>query len=766
MGLTHRSQRRAVSLLLAAALPLAVAPAATASDVRAGAVLLASRPTITSPTPVAVIVLGSWFTHTYTADGDPAPTWSVTSGSLPRGLSLDPVTGVLSGVPQASLLSVSSFTVTARNASGSAGQAALVTTVLSGGGGGSGGGGTGGGGTGGGGTGGGGSGGGGTSTPATAPAITSAPPVGAVVGAPYRHQFSATGSPAPTWTADQLPPGLTLDAGTGLLSGTPVGVGATVFTVTATNPAGSAGQLATLAFVAAASPPRITSAAPPPADVGEPYAFAATASGVPTPTWSVPGGLPAGLRLDPASGVITGTPTAAGSSTVTLVATNSAGSDRVSSTMVVTAPGTPPVVEPRQTLTGTQGVAVNLPLVSSGTPRWSVVAGRLPSGVTLDVANGVVAGVPTSPGSGEATLRATSPAGSSDTVLTWVIDPAPVASAPVGGGVDRYHGPDRVQTSVAVSGRLFRDTGSVRAAVLSTSERYADALAGGRLASAVGGPLLLTPAGGLSPAVAEELRRVLGPGATVYVLGGPGTLSPAVVDQVRALPGAPAVERLAGDDRYATAVAVAEKILRLSGRPTSTTGGTATPVYLVNGQNYPDGLAVSALAARTRGLVLLTADDRLPASTAAFLGAHDPAGSATVPVGGRAVTAAGNLPGAAGRTAVGNGITGADRYDTAQLVAVQFTVPGGAPLGAVGLATGENWPDALVGAAAMGALGSPLLLTPREQLHPRSQAALAALNRSTPIPVGLVFGGPNSVSDSTVDQFRSMVPGVGGAVRR
>lgn len=88
--------------------------------------------------------------------------------------------------------------------------------------------------------------------------------------------------------------------------------------------------------------PHITSAAPTSATVGTSYAFTVTATGTPAPTYAVTAGaLPAGLTLDAGTGTITGMPTAAGSSTFTVTASNGTAPDSAATYVIATQPATP-----------------------------------------------------------------------------------------------------------------------------------------------------------------------------------------------------------------------------------------------------------------------------------------------------------------------------------------------------------------------------------------------------------------------------------------
>lgn len=143
--------------------------------------------------------------------------------------------------------------------------------------------------------------------------IADSPPATATVGTAFSYSFTATGTPSPTFSAASLPGGLTLTAA-GVLSGVPTQSGAFTFTVAADN---GVGQPATVTrTIDVAGPGTISWDAPPPATVGVPYSFAIKYTGYPAPIFTTSEVLPPGLTLS-AEGVVSGTPTAAGSRVVT-----------------------------------------------------------------------------------------------------------------------------------------------------------------------------------------------------------------------------------------------------------------------------------------------------------------------------------------------------------------------------------------------------------------------------------------------------------------
>src|SRR5262249_31685061 len=141
-----------------------------------------------------------------------------------------------------------------------------------------------------------------------------------------------------TLAGGSLPPGMTLDPG-GSIQGTATQLGTFTFTVQVADAAQSAGQKQLSLIVVL--PLQISTGSLPASGAGASYSQTLGASGGPPPyTWAVESGsLPAGLALDGATGAISGTPTAAGSSTFGILLTDK-GSQQVhkSLTISVTSP--------------------------------------------------------------------------------------------------------------------------------------------------------------------------------------------------------------------------------------------------------------------------------------------------------------------------------------------------------------------------------------------------------------------------------------------
>lgn len=176
----------------------------------------------------------------------------------------------------------------------------------------------------------------------------------------------------------------------------------------------------------------------------------------------------------------------------------------------------------------------------------------------------------------------------------------------LGVAVRRVPGETRFDTAALLAREVA--AGTVEEVVLASGGAFPDALSVAPLAAAEGLPILLSATSGMVGDTAEALAA-LEP-ERVLVVGGEAAISREVAARV------PGARRLAGAERYATSLEVAEEFLRR--------GADLGVVYVATGLDFPDALAAGPVAARTGGPVLLVDGEepsRSPASLA-FLRAH------------------------------------------------------------------------------------------------------------------------------------------------
>jgi hypothetical protein len=342
----------------------------------------------TSSLPVAVA--GVAYSQTLAASGGTPPfQWTLTSGSLPNGITLS-TGGSLSGTPPAA--GDPTFSVQVMDSNGATASQSLTLTV---------------------------------DPPVT---ITTVSLPAGTVGQAYSQTLSASGgSGSYTWTLapGMLPAGLTLSSG-GVISGTPSAAAVSNFTVKAV----SSGSSATEPLSITINPvPAVTTASLPNGTVGTAYQQTLAASGGTLPyTWAVSAGaLPANLSLS-AAGSIAGTPSAAGTSSFTVQVTDSVGAKATKALSIVIAP-VPLTVTTSSLPGGTVGTAYQQTLAASGGTggySWTVTVGALPAVLSLSAA-GNITGTPSAAGTSNFTVQVTDSSGAKATkALSIVIAPAPL----------------------------------------------------------------------------------------------------------------------------------------------------------------------------------------------------------------------------------------------------------------------------------------------------------------------------------------------------
>ena len=245
-------------------------------------------PVITS-SGTASGTIGSAFSYEITATNSPS---NFGASGLPAGLTVNTTSGLISGTPTGA----GSFNVmlSATNSMGT-GSAPLSLTVAM-----------------------------------AVPAITSSGTASGTVGSGFSYQITATNSPT-SFGAMGLPTGLAVNTASGLISGIPTTAGTSSVTVSASNSGGTGSGPLTLTVTAVA--PVITSSGTASGTVGTVFSYQITASNSPTSFGAT--GLPTGLTVNATSGLISGTPTGAATSNVTVSATNSGGTGSAPLTLTV-----------------------------------------------------------------------------------------------------------------------------------------------------------------------------------------------------------------------------------------------------------------------------------------------------------------------------------------------------------------------------------------------------------------------------------------------
>ena len=344
---------------------------------------IAGSPLTISTAAVPPASVGAAYSIALTATGGAASyTWTV-SGTLPPGLTMSSA-GVISGTPTEA--GTFTFTAQAADASNHTGTKAFSIIVA-------------------------------------APLIsisTASPLPRGVAGQSYRQMFMATsGTPPFRWAAGQgLPAGLTLDAATGAVTGTPTVSGTFTFTIHVTD-SREASATRTFELTIDAPPLTITTISPLfSATVGSAYAQTLSASGGVAPyRWTITSGDAAGLTLDSASGVLQGTPRTAGTVSLTVQLTDGAGSAVSRTFSIVVNPPTLTVPTPSTLPNGSAGASYvqSFSVVGGTAPyTWSLVSGSVP-GLTFDPVAATLSGTSAVAGTFTFSLSVRDVAGASTT---------------------------------------------------------------------------------------------------------------------------------------------------------------------------------------------------------------------------------------------------------------------------------------------------------------------------------------------------------------
>jgi len=190
----------------------------------------------------------------------------------------------------------------------------------------------------------------------------------------------------------------------------------------------------------------------------------------------------------------------------------------------------------------------------------------------------------------------------------------------------RLGGADRYSTSSLVAEEIDDlVTGGASTVIVANGEDFPDALSAAPLTEAGDAPVLLVQADSIPRSVADRMNRLTSSVDDVIVVGGTAAISAEVYAEIEDIFDDADVVRVAGDNRYATAAAVADEV------------GYGDAVAIVSGQNWADAVTIGGWASDNAIPILLANADGVPTETSeALTTALDEGVTRAIIVGGSA----------------------------------------------------------------------------------------------------------------------------------
>lgn len=288
----------------------------------------------------------------------------------------------------------------------------------------------------------------------------------------------------------------------------------------------------------------------------------------------------------------------------------------------------------------------------------------------------------------------------------------------------RLAGSDRYETAYAVAEqmKLNKDESKFKNVVVASGDNYPDALSGNYLAFTKNAPMLLTNQYEVDN-TAEYIKNSIEPNGTVYILGQTSAVPASLEQKLQGIN----IKRIGGSDRFETNLLILKEA-RVHGEE----------LIVCSGLNFPD--AVSASAANRP---ILLADDKLSASQKNYLSTIDPL--KVYFIGGDKA-----VPKAVRDEFTGNTVrlAGSDRFETSRLIAENLFP---SHQDRVILASGLNFPDALVGGAFNQDTRVPVLLVGPDFADAYNAKKFVSENGTKSL---ILLGGKLSISDEIANYIR------------
>lgn len=296
--------------------------------------------------------------------------------------------------------------------------------------------------------------------------------------------------------------------------------------------------------------------------------------------------------------------------------------------------------------------------------------------------------------------------------------------------MQRIQGGTRIETAAAIAEKF--NNGIVQAVVITTGDEFADALSGSTLAKKLNAPILLIGSGDNSPTYEYIKAHLDKQQGKIYILGGPGAVPDAFIKAFNDM-GYLNIKRLSGQGRYETNQAINTELNAQEG----------TPIVLATGEDFPDALSISSIAAIKGYPIVLSGNDYLPQNSIDTIKSIKP-GTVYI-AGGHGVVSESvkntikSIAGLKDENIIR--LSGQDRYETSLSIARHFNLDSNT----VCFATGEDFPDALAGSVLAAKLNAPILLINDDP------GELMKYIAGTKYSNRIIFGGPGAVSKTLED---------------
>ncbi|WP_407313218.1 cell wall-binding repeat-containing protein [Desulfosporosinus sp. SB140] len=288
-------------------------------------------------------------------------------------------------------------------------------------------------------------------------------------------------------------------------------------------------------------------------------------------------------------------------------------------------------------------------------------------------------------------------------------------------GFDRYE----TASKIAKSGWSQSDY-----AILAYGENYPDALAATPLAQKYNAPILLTISSSLPNSTKQALVDLQV--KNVIIIGGTGVISSSIDSELQSMGMSPT--RIAGQDKYETAIKIAEKIT------------TPSAIFVCTGEDYSDALSVAPIAAMKQIPIVLVPRDYIPDSVKHYI--------ATIKVNKTYIVGYSDVIDNYVSSQFPNPerILGSDKY--ARNIAVNQKFNSDFKSDNICIATGKGFADALTGTAYCAKLSEPIILINNNSPTDTKNYYQQRLTNASNV---YIFGGNGIIPDSVIQGLSSTV---------